>query len=209
MDNRIDDIYNDIKKIRTILEHKLLNENDETKKIFNDIFKSVEDELKQSTDVVQVENSKGQTLNEAVGLLFVAGVMISIPKIVEYVAKIIDKFKPILSKIFREDKSGSKTVQKLKEWAHKEHNRQVKILQWIVKTVFRVKDEDKSNKLAEIIFSLIIIGLFMTSGFGAIEALKGLNFGTFGFETLLASIKGKKITDNIPSLVNTFKQLLS
>lgn len=209
MNNRINDIYKDTRRIKALFENVSLNEEvDETEKAFDDIFKSVEDELKQTKDIAQAENSNGQTLNEEVGLLLVAGVMISIPKLVEYVAKIIEKFKPVLSKIFGQDKDGSQTAQKLKDWSHKEHDRQIKILQWIVKTVFRVKDEDKSSKLAEILFSLIVIGLFLASGIGAVQALKGMNLGTFGFETLLTAVKGKKITDNIPSLVGAFKQLL-
>lgn len=206
---RIDQIYKDTRTIKSLFESSIINEVDETEQMFTNIFTSVEDELKKSTDVAGAQNTDGQTLNEEIGLLAVAGVMISIPKIVEYISKIIEKFRPTLTKLFGADKNGTVTAQKLKDWAHKEHDRQIKILQWIVKTVFRVKDEDKSHKLADIMYSLTIIGLFLVSGAGALQALKGAQLTFFGFESLMVVIKGKKITDNIPQLTGAIKTLLA
>ena len=178
---------------------------------FKSAFNSLEDEAKE--DVAQVDENvirenlriheeKGE-LNEEIGTLFIISVIAAAPKALEIIAKGMSK----LIKVFKtkvmgqEDVSDPEWIKGVIEFAHKWHKGYIKMIKWmlwmtgILAKAKLKKDDPEAEKAAEVIYYVIVVGLLMASGAGAIKAaMKGAK-GFAAAEGALAAIKSAEVIE--------------
>jgi hypothetical protein len=171
----------DLKSKTSDLE-KLQNDKDEIKNALKkapDLAKVVENKIKKS-------ESKKKNINEVDAVFFV-GLALALPKIAEITANLIDK---LSKKLGGGDKT--KIAEFLRTSAEKMHHVYVKIVKVALLVVpsFRNADNKTQEKVAEIVFTLIIAGLAVYSGFNAVKA----GISTLGaLEGAIAAIKSGEV----------------
>ena len=130
--------------------------------------------------------SKKSTINEVDAVFFV-GLALALPKLVEISADIADK---LSKKLGGGDKT--KIAEFLRTSAHKLHHTYVKIVKFALLAVpsFRKADNASQDKVADIIFTLIIASLAVYSGYSAVKA----GVSTLGaLEGAMAAIKSGEV----------------
>jgi hypothetical protein len=171
----------DMKSKTSDLE-KLQNDKEQIKTALRkapDLAKVVEGKLKRS-------ESKKKNINE-VDTVFFIGLALALPKIAEITATLIEK---LVKKLGGGDKS--KIAEFLRTSAEKMHHVYVKIVRVALLVVpsFRSADVKTQEKVAEIVFTLIIAGLAVYSGYNAVKA----GISTLGaLEGAIAAIKSGEV----------------
>lgn len=171
----------DMKSKTSDLE-KLQNDKEQIKMALRkapDLAKVVEGKLKKS-------ESKKKNINE-VDTVFFLSLALALPKIAEITATLIEK---LVKKLGGGDKS--KIAEFLRTSAEKMHHVYVKIVRIALLAVpsFRNADNKTQEKVAEIVFTLIIAGLAVYSGFNAVKA----GITTLGaMEGAIAAIKSGEV----------------
>lgn len=131
------------------------------------------------------EAKKGK-VNEVDAVFFV-GLALALPKIAEISANIIEK---LIKRLGGGDKS--KIAEFLRTSADKLHHAYLKIVKIALLAVpaFRNADKNVQDKVAEVVFTLIIAGLAVYSGYSAVKA----GVSTLGaLEGAMAAIKSNEV----------------
>lgn len=130
--------------------------------------------------------SKKKKINEVDAVFFV-GLALALPKLAEIAADITDK---LSKKLGGGDKT--KIAEFLRTSAHKLHHTYIKIVKIALLAVpsFRKADTKIQNQVAEIIFTVIIAGLAVYSGYNAVKA----GISTLGaLEGAMAAVKSGEV----------------
>lgn len=179
-------------------------------------FNSLEDEAKE--DVAQVDENmirenlrlreeKGQ-LNEEVTTLFIISVIAAAPKALEILAKGLGK----LIKVFKtkvmgqEDVDDPEFIKGVIDFAHKWHKGYIKMIKWflwltgVLKKAGLKKDDKGAEKAAEVVYYVIVFGLMIASGAGAVGAAAKGHQGFAAMEGALAAIKSAEVIEFLGAL---------
>lgn len=151
----------------------------------------IKNALKNAPDLAKAASntsneSKKKKINE-VDTVFFVGLALALPKITEIVANLIDS---LSKKLGGGDKT--KIAEFLRTSAIKLHHTYLKIIRVALLTVpsFRNSDIKTQEKVAEVVFTLIIAGLAVYSGFNAVKA----GITTLGaLEGAMAAIKSGEV----------------
>lgn len=147
--------------------------------------------LKNAPDLAKVASnytseSKKKKINEVDAVFFV-GLALALPKLAEIAADITDK---LSKKLGGGDKT--KIAEFLRTSAQKLHHTYIKIVKIALLAVpsFRKADTKIQNQVAEIIFTVIIAGLAVYSGYNAVKA----GISTLGaLEGAMAAVKSGEV----------------
>ena len=159
---------------------------------------------------------KGE-LNEEVSTLFILGIILAAPKIVELftkgLSKLVRTFKKVLGGDGKEDPEG--TAAKIIKFTHKWHKGYIKAIRWILKVtgVFKkagITDKANQMKAASMLYYTLIAGLAIYSGVGAVSAFKSAmassgasaagGFSLSAFEAAMATIKSGEVAEFLGEL---------
>ena len=184
----------------------------ELEKAMGDAFKALgsgftaeKEELKQDVQNAEVP------VNEALTPVAVIGVILAMPKVVEFIGKGMSKLVTIWKKFFKrgEAKTEEEKVQvaeKIIEFSHKWHKLYINGLKGMLRLIGAfdkagIKGDANQTKAAEMLYYIIIAGLAVYSGVGAFNAFKtaattSANGGTIALGTLesaMAAIKSGEV----------------
>lgn len=192
-EGEMEKMEDDFESVLKTMTSDLKSKTRDLEKMQNDE-KEVKDALRKAPELakvvgVKVEKSEGRKgkLNEVDAVFFV-GLALALPRIAEIVADLIDK---LSKKIGGGDKT--KVAEFLRNNAEKLHHTYVKIVKIALLSLpsFRKADKQTQDKVAEVIFTLIIAGLAVYSGYSAVKA--GLS--TAGaLEGAMAAIKSGEVS---------------
>ena len=176
--------------------------------------KAVEDALKKQPALAKVANesvkrrkkalTEGKTrqaMNEEIGLLFITSLALAIPAIVQLIGKIVKSLSILLGGT---GKAGEKLIHAGHKWHQKITGLILKGLQLF--PGFKELPADKQQKIANIVHTVIVATLAVTSGAGAIDYMSKGSSAMAGIEGALAAVKagevgiGKFLTDAISKL---------
>lgn len=133
-----------------------------------------------SDDIVQDQNN----VNEAAGVILVAGIALAIPEIV----KIIGKVTKVAGKFLGgTGATGDAIIAK----AEKMHHLLLKPIEWALTKLGLPKD--KAHKAAGIILTTAVAGLMVASGIGAYKAATSGSTALAGLEGALTAVKGGEV----------------
>ena len=166
------------------LAHIILEQEESTKidSALKQTFDQLGKELANNSDeIVQDENN----VNEAVGIVLVAGIALAIPEIVKIIGQVTKAASRFLGGT---GATGDAIIAKAK----KMHHLLLKPIEWGLIKLGLPKDE--AHKAAEIILTIVIAGLMVASGIGAIKAKAAGNWGLAGLEEALAAVKSNEVT---------------
>lgn len=163
--------------------------------------KSVEDAFKKTPELKKIANESMRRRNEAisegdaekqqlneVGALFAISLAIALPRIVELIGKAI---KAISTSMGGQGKVGEKLEKAGHEWHEKIIDLMEKGLQFI--PGFKNLPTDKQEKIAKVLHTLIIGGLAVSSGAGAVTALMKGKSALAGVEGALTAVKAGEL----------------
>ena len=151
------------------------------KKTFDQLGKEL---ASSSDDIVQDQSG----INEAAGVVLVAGIALAIPEIV----KIIGKVTKTASKFFGgKGATGDVIIAK----AEKMHHLLLKPIEFALTKLGLPKD--KAHKAAGIILTTVVAGLMLASGVGAYKAATSGSTAFAGLEGALTAVKGGEVTQFI------------
>jgi hypothetical protein len=176
----------------------------------SNFYKNNEDEIKQD-----VENSK-EELQESLGAVAIIGFILAMPKVVELFVKGIGKIVSVWKKLVKPGQAKGNEEEfahNIIEFTHKWHKMYINGLKWILKMsgIFRkarITDDAAQTKAAEAIYYVIIAGLAVYSGVGAVNAFKaaaqgashGGGFSVAAIEAAMASIKSSEVASFLGKL---------
>jgi len=151
----------------------------------------IKNALKNAPDLAKAASnysneSKNKKINEVDAIFFV-GLALALPKIAEISANIIEK---LIKRLGGGDKS--KIAEFLRTSADKLHHAYLKIVKIALLAIpeFRKADKQIQDKVAEVVFTLIIAGLAVYSGYSAVKA----GVSTLGaLEGAMAAIKSNEV----------------
>lgn len=151
----------------------------------------IKNALKNAPDLAKAASnysneSKNKKINEVDAVFFV-GLALALPKIAQISANIIEK---LIKRLGGGDKS--KIAEFLRTSADKLHHAYLKIVKIALLAIpeFRKADKDVQDKVAEVVFTLIIAGLAVYSGYSAVKA----GVSTLGaLEGAMAAIKSNEV----------------
>ena len=134
----------------------------------------------------KIGESQSQSINE-IDTAVIVSLALTLPKIAEIIAILIEK---ITKKLGGGDKN--KVADWLKKRGHDLHEVYFKIVKLMLMSikVYRKSDSDTRNKMALIVYHLIVAGIAVYSGVSAVQA--GFS-ATGGLEGAMAAIKGNQV----------------
>jgi hypothetical protein len=139
-------------------------------------------ELVSNSDEIVQDNNK---INEAVGIVLVAGIALAIPEIV----KLIGKVTKVAGKLLGgKGTTGEAIIAKAK----KMHHMLVHPIEWALIKLGIPKD--KAHTAAGVILTTVVAGLMVTSGVGAYKAATTGSTTLAGLEAALTAVKGGEVT---------------
>lgn len=209
-------------KLQPILEGILREEEDKKQiaamnQVMGDTFKALGAEFQANKDEIEQEVEKTQAkLDEAIGAIAIIGFILALPKVVELFAKGFGKLVALWKKLVKpgEAKGQEKEfASNIIEFTHKWHSSYIKGLKFILKIsgIYKkagITDDGAQTKAAEVVYYIIVAGLAVYAGVGAIGAFKSAlqgssaasNFSIGAFEIAMASIKSGEVVDFIAKL---------
>lgn len=162
-----------------------------TKSISPELGKVIE-----SYKVARIKESKGQMtkqkLDEFVDPFTAASIALALPKLIEWIGKLAKKIAQSMGK------TGDVGAA-IEHFGHAFHDAYIKIIRKTLDiTLFlipklRKMDESKKNKIAEILFYVIVAYVGYEAGGAAVEYLKNSEILHGAFEGALAAIKGGEV----------------
>jgi hypothetical protein len=180
-------------------------------KAMADSFKQLGQELEADKQTVQADvQAANIKVTEAVGVVTVIGALLAAPKVIELLAKGMQKLFNVYKGIFKkgaakDEQEQLQVAKALIEFSHKWHKVYPKGIKWILKVsgLFKkagIKSEQAQMKAAELVYYTILAGLAVYSGVGAVSAFKSaaasVDLGDFSigtFETAMAAIKSGEV----------------
>jgi hypothetical protein len=168
-----------MKLAHIILEQE---ENTQVDSALKQTFDQLGKELANSSDeIVQDKNN----VNEAVGVVLIAGIALAIPEIV----KIIGKVTKVAGKFLGgKGATGDAIIAK----AEKMHHLLLSPIEWALTKLGLPKD--KAHKAAGTILTTAVAGLMVASGVGAYKAATSGSSALAGLEGALTAVKGGEVT---------------
>jgi hypothetical protein len=172
--------------------------NEEVRKHF--IKESLEKELGNiivdfSKDLENIK--KEEDLKNEAGVVLTASIVLAAPVIIRFLSNLGKKGAEIINKkLEKESKiiTGSEEwFKELSEVAEKLHHLYLKPIEYAVKNVFKIKDEQKVKKISNLLFHVIIAVLLYFSGVGAVKAFEAKNINLGFLESILAAIKSNEL----------------
>lgn len=181
-------------------------------------FKQLGREFEAGKQAAQTDVEKANIqIAEAVGVVTVISALLAAPKIIDLLARGLQKMFDLYKRLFKKDgaKSEQEQIQVAKsiiDFTHKWHKQYILGVKWILKTagLFKkagIKGDANQTKAAELIYYTIVAGLAVYSGVGALSAFKsaaqtadigGFSFGTF--EAAMSAVKSKEVTSFLAKL---------
>lgn len=191
-EGELDKMENEFQSILKSIVPDLKSQEDELQKKQNDE-EQIKNALRKAPELAKVidgkfkrqEGKKGK-VNEVDAVFFV-GLALALPKIAQISANIIEK---LIKRLGGGDKS--KIAEFLRTSADKLHHAYLKIVKIALLAVpaFRNADKNVQDKVAEVVFTLIIAGLAVYSGYGAVKS----GISTLGaLEGAMAAIKSGEV----------------
>lgn len=191
-EGELDKMEDDFESILKSMVTQIKSQESNLQKKQNDE-KEIKTALKNAPDLAKVidnkfnksEGKRGK-INEVDAVFFV-GLALALPKLAEIAADITDKLSKKLG-------GGDKTKIGvfLRKNAHKLHHTYIQIVKLALFSIpsFRNADKETRQKVAEVVFTLIIAGLAVYSGYGAVKA----GVSTLGaLEGAMAAIKSGEV----------------
>ena len=167
-----------MKLAQIILEKE---ENTKVDSALKQTFNQLGRELANSSDeIVQDENN----VNEAAGVVLVAGIALAIPEIVKIIGKVTKAAGKFLG---GKGTTGDVIIAK----AEKMHHLLLKPIEWALTKLGLPKD--KAHKAAGIILTSAVAGLMVASGVGAYKAATSGSSALAGLEGALSAVKGGEV----------------
>jgi len=143
--------------------------------------------------LIQEEIEKQSTINEA-AIVLTTGILLALPKILVGIGKLLDR----IGKKHDEEFKQHHKERKIEVIGHKIHKLYFKALRVIVKRVVtsnaKVSDE-QVDKLTEVLFSVLLASLMISSGVGAAHAVHEAHTGLAILEGSLGAVKGKELSE--------------
>ena len=143
--------------------------------------------------LIQEEIDKQSTINEA-AIVLTAGLLLALPKILIGIGKFLDK----IGKRHDEELKQHHKERKIEVIGHKIHKLYFKALRVIVKRVItkeaKVSDE-QVDRITEVLFSVLLASLMISSGVGAAHAVHEAHTGLAILEGSLGAVKGKELSE--------------
>lgn len=149
-----------------------------------------------SKDLKSIENE--EKITTEAGFVLTTSVVLAAPTIIKFLSNLGKKGAEIINKKLEKEskiaKGSEEWFKELSEVAEKLHHLYLKPIEYVVKTVFKVKDEQKSKKISNFLFHVIIAVLLYFSGVGAIKAFEAKNINLGFLESILTAIKSNELT---------------
>jgi hypothetical protein len=182
---------------------------DTLEKEMGDSLKDLEAALKSDVadakaEVDQIDESQ---LNEALGTTAIIGLILAAPKVVEMFAKGISGLFKMVKKLLGKEPNESKIATAIIDFTHKWHKGYINIVFYILKYtgIFRkakITNESQQMKVANAVYYIIIAGLAVQAGIGAVSAFEkgmsaaaqGSEFKLAALETAMSAIKSGEVT---------------
>ena len=181
-------------KLKQLIKEEIVNilseEDAKEKEVVDDIKDEMSSVLKALDDELE---KKSKTQNE--GLLTVAGVALALPAIMGLIAKFGkaagNTVRKILGKKPTDESEYQKWMAKLGGIADDLHHLYMIPIKKIVSKF--IKDKSKADKVANIIFHIIIATFLIISGATAVKALQAKNLQLSTLEAALTAVKGGEV----------------
>jgi hypothetical protein len=140
---------------------------------------------------------KEEDLKNEAGVVLTASIVLAAPVIIRFLSNLGKKGAEIINKkLEKESKiiTGSEEwFKELSEVAEKLHHLYLKPIEYAVKNVFKIKDEQKAKKISNFLFHVIIAVLLYFSGVGALKAFEAKNINLGFLESILSAIKSNEL----------------
>jgi hypothetical protein len=140
---------------------------------------------------------KEEDLKNEAGVVLTASIVLAAPVIIRFLSNLGKKGAEIINKkLEKESKiiTGSEEwFKELSEVAEKLHHLYLKPIEYAVKNVFKIKDEQKAKKISNFLFHVIIAVLLYFSGVGAVKAFEAKNINLGFLESILSAIKSNEL----------------
>lgn len=149
--------------------------------------KMVGEALLRRKQMIKEGNDRGRLLTEEI-VLFVVSLAIAMPKIIELIGKVTQW---IINKLGGKNKAGEK-IAHFGHWLHE------LMLKGIIKGLyivpgFKQLPKDKQEKIAKIIHTVVVAGLAIASGVGAVKAINDSAYIMGGIEGALTAVKAGEL----------------
>ncbi len=180
-------------------------------KAMGSAFNQLGQELETGKQIAQANVQKANIqVTEAVGVVAIIGMLLAAPKVVELMAKGLQKLFSVYKSTFKKGAATSEQQQtdlakSIIDFTHKWHKQYIKGIGWMLKVtgLFKkagISDKVSQDKAAELIYYTIIAGLAVYSGIGAASAFKSAattaDLGSFSIgslETAMSAIKSGEV----------------
>jgi hypothetical protein len=176
------------------LANNILLKESEEEKIVDQLKSSMDQILNSLEDKLEDESSK---VNE--GLLTTASIAIALPAIMGLISKFGLKANQIIQKMLgkkpNDNNAYNQWMSKLGHIADELHHLYMTPIKGLVSKF--VKDKNKANKIADIVFHLIVASFLVASGVTAVKALAAKNVQLTLLESALTAIKSGEIKNFI------------
>ena len=167
--------------------------------LFNKIAKLFGAKLEDTSEKVADKVEKEGELDE--GLMLAAGLILAVPAIVKLFTGIARVFGHAVEGWTGKDLGIDRVADKIVAYADKTHHLFQKPIGFFVKKVLRIKDEKKAHQATELLFTLLIAFLMVSSGVGAAAAATKGQTGLAGFEGALAAVKGGEVSAYLKTML--------
>ena len=208
-------------KLQLILE-EILREEESKKQIaamdqaMGDAFKTLGAELEANKEEIQQDVANAdvneEKLHEVIDPITIIGIALAAPKVIELFAKAIGRLVAAWKRLVKPGQakgSEEEFASTIIEFTHKWHKLYIKGIKWIlsVSGVFKkagVKDEATKEKAAEVMYYVIVAGLAVYAGVGAVKAFKSAlqggasavgDFSLGGLETAMVAVKSTEVKE--------------
>lgn len=169
------------------------------------------DNILEAVSLTESSNQK-VILKEALSLMVIIGLILSMPRLVQSIAKTFNFIYKKIKKLFKKGDQDSDLLKKVIEFTDKWHHFYIKILHKALKLagIFKaakIDDPKTQKKVTEAIYYTLIFGLAISSGIGTVEqilhVLKDASLSNVGFSTLetaLTAVKSREVQEFLLNL---------
>jgi hypothetical protein len=185
------------KQINEEFERTQLNESveKELKNIFSQFTKTLPKARKEKKEDVQ---------NEA--LLTAAAIGLALPGIIKLISFFGKKASSVINKAFGNKldqlKNSENWFHDLMITAEHLHHLYLKPIKYVVNKVFKVQDEQKAFKIANLIFHAIIAVMLVASGIGILKAYQSKHISMGVLEAALSAVKSGELGTFVSSAIS-------
>lgn len=162
----------------------------------------VEKSLKILEDTSSLEEYKGDSLNESISATLIISMLLALPSAIQSLTKAFGK---ILRMLFKRGDEEFTVIQKMLDFTEKWHHSYIKLIKGILNItgIFKktnVTDEAAKDKVAEIVFYVVILGFAIHGGVASVKSIYSMithshthHIGITTIETVLTQIKSKEV----------------